>query len=328
MGDSSSSGDFQWSDSNAVNGNFEDSGQVLDINKEWKKKVSTIITSVSNFSVQYNFQAIAIALSIMSKTVCTSDDGNCENGDQASWVASTSAASVFVGAITGQLGMGYLGDILGRSAALKLTLTMATIGAVSSAALSLGNPETIYAVIVVSRFLLGVGVGGVYPLSATKAAEDAGSKGGGVNSVASAKSFFWQAPGAVFPWVLALLINTSNMSANGKWRFLLGFGAIPSAIVVAGTFYEERLRAEFPPALTVGSPQVARSVGSEVVEVVGFTAASIGTSVGSSERSDKPAGAQISVWDALRNPIYQRRLIVSAGGWFLYDVCYYGMSFF
>ena len=72
------------------------------------------------------------------------------------------------------------------------------------------------------RFLLGIGLGGIYPLSATKAAEDAAKQSkleklnklklqnegensnsnsdsaannNGVDSYAAAKSYFWQTPG-------------------------------------------------------------------------------------------------------------------------------------
>lgn len=58
---------------------------------------------MSNLSVQYNFQAISIALLVMSDSVCTSSDSNCKDGTQKAWVTSTASAVVFVGAIMGQL---------------------------------------------------------------------------------------------------------------------------------------------------------------------------------------------------------------------------------
>lgn len=61
------------------------------------------LAAVSNFSVQYNFQAISIALLVMSDSVCTSTDANCKDGTQKGWVTSTASAVVFIGAIMGQL---------------------------------------------------------------------------------------------------------------------------------------------------------------------------------------------------------------------------------
>lgn len=94
-----------------------------------KRFVSKILTSVSNFSVQYNFQAIAISLLVMSETVCTATDDSCKAGNQDEWVGSTASATIFIGAIFGQLTMGYLGDYLGRNKALFFTLCLASFGA-------------------------------------------------------------------------------------------------------------------------------------------------------------------------------------------------------
>lgn len=59
--------------------------------------------AISNFSVQYNFQSISIALLVMSASVCTNTDSECKEGHQEGWVTSTASAVVFVGAIIGQL---------------------------------------------------------------------------------------------------------------------------------------------------------------------------------------------------------------------------------
>lgn len=80
--------------------------------------LSILGTGLGNFSVAYNFNSIAIALYVMSASVCTSDDGNCNKGHQASWVSSTLSGIVFAGAICGQLSMGYVGDLIGRGRAL------------------------------------------------------------------------------------------------------------------------------------------------------------------------------------------------------------------
>ncbi len=75
--------------------------------KDW---LSLCITGMANFSTQYNFQSIAITFLIMSSSVCTSDDGNCKDGNQATWVDSFGSAAIFLGAIVGQLTMGWISD--------------------------------------------------------------------------------------------------------------------------------------------------------------------------------------------------------------------------
>ena len=46
-------------------------------NYQW---LSFLITSMSNYSVQYNFHSITMCLLIMSANECTSNDDNCKDG--------------------------------------------------------------------------------------------------------------------------------------------------------------------------------------------------------------------------------------------------------
>ena len=140
----------------------------------------------------------------MSASVCTENDDNCKDGNQANWVKGTETATVFIGAIIGQLTMGYAGDVLGRNAAMILTLSIASISAFLSSVASYGDPTTIYAIIIIFRFTLGIGLGGVYPLSATKAAEDGGDSKGHVDLTSASYAFFWQVPGSMV--IISLLI--------------------------------------------------------------------------------------------------------------------------
>lgn len=65
--------------------------------------VSRTITAIGNFSIQYNFQAISVALIVMSVEQCTLTEEKCKDGKQAGWVMGTATATVFAGAILGQL---------------------------------------------------------------------------------------------------------------------------------------------------------------------------------------------------------------------------------
>ena len=57
------------------------------------------------------------------------------------------------------------------------------------------------------RFVLGVGVGGKYPLAATIRAEACTDGEVSRHSATEvAKGFFWQTPGAMLPYVVGLLL--------------------------------------------------------------------------------------------------------------------------
>lgn len=258
--------------------------------------LSSLITKIGNFGVQYNYQAISIALIVMSKDVCTGNYEDCKNGDQDSWVHSSATAVVFAGSIFGQLTMGYAGDVLGRSNAMGLTVGIALLAALFSAVIPSGSAEQIYATIIGCRFFLGIGLGGVYPLAATKAAEDGSS--GGTNPVSTASSFFWQTPGSFAPWIVALIFTaTHKMSTNLRWRLLLGLGAIPCSIVLICVLLENRQTYARTHKPSLDTSEINRKA-SFVIE---------------------KSSTDSKLW---------WKLLGTGGGWFIFDVAYYGVGLF
>ena len=164
-----------------------------------KALLSTLITGFSNYAIQYNYQSASIALIVMSGSVCTTTESLCHEEEQAPWVSGSTTAMVLLGSMVGQLTMGYLGDVIGRNMALLATVSIGFVFAVLQA-VSYGNPESIYAQIIFFRFCLGIGLGGIYPLAATKATEDessssnnSSSSGGDTSpSIKISFSYFWQ----------------------------------------------------------------------------------------------------------------------------------------
>ena len=55
---------------------------------------------------------------------------------------------------------------------MLVTLTFTVVGALICALASWGSANTVYSIIAFGRTLLGIGVGGIYPLSAVHSAED------------------------------------------------------------------------------------------------------------------------------------------------------------
>jgi len=284
--------------------------------------LSSYITGTANFSAQYNFQSIAIVLYIMSQTVCTSNDDSCKDGIQQPWVEGTSSAVIFVGAVCGQLGMGYLGDYLSRSRALMVTLGIASIAAFLSAVAPQGSPTSVYSTIIAFRFALGVGLGGVFPLTGTKASEDTSSSKGKVNSVGSSWAFFWQVPGLLGPWLLGYIFTYTSLSISARWRIILGLGAIPSLFSIAGLCVE-RWRSEQKDfsGLDRGSLSGSlHSIASAVILVMGM---------GPETEEQKSKTNRVSselVWKSLQQPEIQRKLLAAGGSWFIYDVMVYGLG--
>lgn len=198
--------------------------------------------------------------------------------------------------------MGYASDVVGRNSALILTLAMVGVSALVSAMPS-GSASTIYTVIIVARFFLGFGAGGVYPLSATKAAEDAahGSGSDEVDVIAASKAFFWQVPGTMGPWLIALFMAYSEgVSADTQWRLLLALGSVPAFTVVILTFIELRLenQVEEYESLTLSIPVESGHASSPLLDEM-------------DDNSPTPV-----TWELLED------LLATGGGWFIYDIAY------
>jgi len=195
---------------------------------------AALIGAVSNASVQYNLQALSIALAFMKSDY-----------PQPGWVKNTVLGAVFAGAIVGMTGMGALGDVIGRRRAMLLTLSLVVLGSLATALLSWGS--ALYPVVSAFRFIIGVGVGGIYPLAAATAAESEQAGDAATQTEAEKEAeaaalvkrvgwaFFWQTPGSMLPYVvawalLALPSSTSDLTSV-QFRLILGLGALPAAIV-------------------------------------------------------------------------------------------------
>jgi len=102
--------------------------------------------------------------------------------------------------------------------------------------------------LLVCRAVLGIGIGGDYPVSATIMSEYAGrqSRGRMVGLV-----FAMQGLGLIVGPLVASILLGSDISGNYTWRILLGLGAIPGLAV----FYLRRQIHETPRFAMAGGPR-------------------------------------------------------------------------
>ena len=156
---------------------------------------------------------------------------------QVSLLNSATLAASALGAVI----FGRVADILGRKKIYGYEVLILAIGAIASAL----SPN--YTFLLVSRVVLGIGIGGDYPVSATIMSEYSAkrSRGRMVGLV-----FAMQGAGLVVgPLIAALLLNT-HVPNGDIWRVLLGLGAVPGLAV----FYLRRQIHETPalptPAVT------------------------------------------------------------------------------
>ncbi|TMW65877.1 hypothetical protein Poli38472_003642 [Pythium oligandrum] len=188
-----------------------------------RAKNRVIVSAVANLSTAYNLAVINYALMLAQRTYPPSTPQ----------VTSSVVSCSLIGAITGQLTFGYIGDAVGRRKGMIFTLLLTIAGALASAILPWGN-DSIYPILAACRFVLGLGVGGVYPLSATTAVESSHDEVKKSKIVAAVFSF--QGLGQVLAPLLAYLFMRFDVDPAVAWRLLLGVGALPGLFVLREAF--------------------------------------------------------------------------------------------
>lgn len=146
------------------------------------------------------------------------------------------------GTILGQVGFGILADVVGRKKMYGLELIL-IIFATLAQSLSAASPAmSVIGLIIFWRVLMGIGIGGDYPLSAIIISEFATTRWRGAMMGAV---FAMQGMGQLGAALIALIVTVgfkeSLLSASGPsscdgvcqvavdkmWRVVIGFGAVP-----------------------------------------------------------------------------------------------------
>ncbi|KAG0163967.1 hypothetical protein DFQ28_011009 [Apophysomyces sp. BC1034] len=142
--------------------------------------------------------------------------------------------AMFVGAIVGQVGFGLVIDRIGRKIGLIATTVLVILGAALTCASSGPTPEALFWMMIVSRGVIGVGVGGEYPCSSVSAGESAdevapGKRGTLFVFVTNFVIDLGYVVSAIVPLIL-LAIFKDNLEP--VWRLSLGLGIIPPLSVL------------------------------------------------------------------------------------------------
>ena len=220
---------------------------------------------------------------------------------QTGLINSISLLAAFLGAFF----FGRIADLAGRKRTYGLLAVLMVTGALASAF----APNL--ACLLVFRFILGIGVGGDYPVSAVLMTEYANRRNRGklVGLV-----FSMQALGTIAGYAAGLILLGSGVSHGLVWRLLLGFGAIPAA----GVIY---LRHKMPE-----SPRYTEAVRGDGAAAARHLTSYTDGVVHAAGATDVPAPAKPRLADLLRDRRHLVTLLGTAGAWFVFDYAYYGNS--
>jgi len=235
-----------------------------------------IAPHLSQQAAQYNLSSSAIAVFIMDLDIYSPEPA---------WAKDFSNAVGFIGAATGMLIMGVAGDLFGRRKALLFTLVVCALG-VFIAGFAAGTITSAYIVVIVGKFISGVGAGGLYPLGGCLAVEAA--KGTGARKVdTSAWVLSNQIPGKTWPYIVALIFSPASDQVSFRAIF---FGGILLCFLCG--FLSPRTRE------------------------LSFMAQ------GHIHKGHVDSAFQHDIWACK----WLRALVGTAGTWFLFDVANYGIE--
>lgn len=237
------------------------------------------------------------------------------NKFEISLIGSTS----LIAAALGSLFFGRLADYVGRRSIYGFTLIVLAAGAIASSL----SPNVIW--LLIFRFILGLGIGGDYPLSATLMSEYANRRDRGklITMV-----FSMQGAGLILGPLVAILLLLSGLNHDLIWRIMLALGAVPAL----ATFYLRRQIAETPRfALAMQGDVEGATRTVEMVtknqNVRNNTATPAIDSQQKNRTSLKSSTRPVKSWlYLLLTSRYLKWLIGTAGAWFLLDIAYYGTT--
>src|ERR1700685_3931689 len=167
-----------------------------------------LISGMGFFTDAYELFIIGVVMSLVKPIWHT---GKLEE----SLVDSTALLAAAIGALL----VGRVAAMLGRKRIYGVEVLVLAFGAIGCAF----SPNIWW--LIGLRFILVIGIGGDYPVSATIMSEYAGkaSRGMMVTLV-----FAMQAAGLILGPLFASALLATNMSHDLIWRLLLGFGALPA----------------------------------------------------------------------------------------------------
>ena len=197
-------------------------------------------------------------------------------------------------AALGSVIFGWLSDLFGRKKLYGIEMIILFIGAILSAV----SPSFIF--LLISRIIVGLGIGGDYPASAVVASEHSNQKNRGFLVLLV---FAMQAVGLIVGPLFSSLLMITNIPHMMIWRLLLAFGAIPAAIA----FYLRRKLSETQHCLL--NKELPVEVSRVVSDLIDYK---------------DPLAMHCSVKQKLFSKKWIKCLIGTATSWFLLDIAFYG----
>jgi PHS family inorganic phosphate transporter-like MFS transporter len=304
----------------------------------WYHVRACVVAGVGFFTDSYDIFCVSL-LTIMLGIVYRQDNNGALSTPQDTAIKVATSA----GTVLGQVGFGALADIVGRKKMYGLELILIIAATLAQALTGVGPGTSIVGLIIFWRVLMGIGIGGDYPLSSIITSEFATTKWrGAMMGAVFAMQGFGQLGGALVMLVLTAGFKESlltakdyahcdgvcNIAVDKMWRALIGMGCVPATLAL---YY--RLTIPETPRYTF---DVARDIEQANEDVKAYISGKKGD--GQADEVHRAAARRASVtlevpkasWSDFFRFYGKWRngkiLLGTAGSWLLLDVAFYGLG--
>ncbi|VEU23069.1 DEKNAAC104009 [Brettanomyces naardenensis] len=303
----------------------------------WYHVRAIMVAGVGFMTDAYDIFAINLGVPMMAQAFW--------KGSMPSSTTTLLKVSTSVGTVIGQLSFGWLGDVIGRKKIYGVELIIMICATVLQVTAGHAPAISFPAVLTFYRIIMGIGIGGDYPLSSVITSEFSTTKWRGAIMGAVFANQGW---GQLLAGIVAIiavagykdqLITAEKASlcdaactkaCDQMWRILIGFGAVPGLIALY-------FRLTIPE-----SPRYTFDVSKEVEKATADAAKFVSGKHGNAEEGDiealkateshtaaayePPKTTWADFWGHFGQWKYGKILIGTAGCWFMLDIAYYGLG--
>jgi len=305
----------------------------------WYHVRAILVAGTGFFTDSYDIFCVSL-LTIMLGIVYKHDNKGVLTTQQDTAIKLSTSA----GTVIGQVGFGALADVVGRKKMYGLELILIIVATLAQSLVGPGPGVSVVGLIIFWRVLMGIGIGGDYPLSSIITSEFATTKWrGAMMGAVFAMQGFGQLGGALVMLCLvagfqhklegskdyASCKGDCTVAVDKMWRALIGIGIVPACIAL---YY--RLTIPETPRYTF---DVARDVEKANEDTKQYLSGKHGE--GSPDEITQVAarqasGAQLEVPKASLSDFFRfygklkngKILFGTAMSWLLLDVAFYGLG--
>lgn len=307
----------------------------------WYHVRAIVVAGIGFFTDAYDIFAINLVTAMLG--VVYWHDAKSKPGTIPSSADTAIKVATSGGTVLGQVGFGWLADVVGRKKMYGLELIIIIVCTLAQALSSDSSAISIVGILIFWRVVMGIGIGGDYPLSSVITSEFASTRWRGATMGAV---FAMQGIGQFAAAIVALIVTTGfkeslvtapsagrcdgvcGLAVDKMWRVIIGFGTVPGCIAL---YF--RLTIPETPRYTFDVARDVEQAGEDVKAYIQgkregrpdeVHRASV--LVDSRGKLDPPKASWADFWRHYSQWKHGKVLIGTAGSWFFLDVAFYGLG--